>query len=474
MVNENANVDNDNQENIHPNPVQVTVSGAGLDTYIPTIPEVRESDINTKFKVKRLTPIEGRPTYEKVELMEKELGRNALAIKVPFGGGKRGCLGTVYSDAKFLADAGTTWVVPDTEGAYPTFEANATESEKKKSIANFIEREKGIRTVEVVEELLKGQFLEAIDEDYVVELKEGVREYDGRKLRDLLKHLRKYAKMDDDVHLAIMDRFREAPNMELPVDKYFAKQEECRRLVADTENPLTEAALVMQINQHLGKIPGLSKRVIKFKKKPVDQRKWDDAKDYYREAIEDLEDENKALGEEPEMQANAVVQAQQAEKDEIAGKMSESFDALANAAVAKATTIDSHANSIAQLTKAVAELTATNKNLVEQLTAALAKRPHTYTAPPPGIPAITPAPAPVTQTSHMVNTSGVACPVVLTRSGRYHFVTGQYCNHCRRTGVRHLPQDCLELPQNAERKVKVGEINAREKAAAAAKKAGNV
>ena len=91
MVNENANVDNDNQENIHPNPVQVTVSGAGLDTYIPTIPEVRESDINTKFKVKRLTPIEGRPTYEKVELMEKELGRNALAIKVPFGGGKRGC-----------------------------------------------------------------------------------------------------------------------------------------------------------------------------------------------------------------------------------------------------------------------------------------------------------------------------------------------------------------------------------------------
>jgi len=52
MVNENATVDNDNQENIHPNPVQVTVSGAGLDTYIPTIPEVRESDINTKFKVK--------------------------------------------------------------------------------------------------------------------------------------------------------------------------------------------------------------------------------------------------------------------------------------------------------------------------------------------------------------------------------------------------------------------------------------
>ena len=152
LPNENAN---DNQENVHPNPVQVTVSGAGLDTYIPTIPEVRESDIIAKFKVKMLTPIEGRPTYEKVELMEKELGRNALAIKVPFGGGKRGCLGTVYSAAKFQADAGTTWEVPETEGAYPTFAGNATEAEKKKVISEFIEREKGIRTVVIVEKLQK-------------------------------------------------------------------------------------------------------------------------------------------------------------------------------------------------------------------------------------------------------------------------------------------------------------------------------
>ena len=120
---------------------------------------------------------------------------------------------------------------------------------------------------------------------------------------------------------------------------------------------------------------------------------------------------------------------------------------------------------------AVAELTATNKRLVEQLTAVLAKSPPTYTAPPPGIPAITPASTLTSQTSHMVNTSGVACPVILLKSGRYHFVTGQYCSHFRKMGVRHLPQDCLELPQNAERKAKVEEMKARDKAIAAAKKA---
>ena len=332
-------------------------------------------------------------------------------------------MGVVYSHDKFQSEAGTVWTVPESEGTYPSFQADATEDEKKKEISKFIEREKGIKTVEVVEDLLKGLFLEAIDEDYVVELKEGMREYDGRRLRELLHHLRKYGKMDDTVHDAIMKRFEEAPNMDLPIDKYFAKQEECRRLVADTDNPVTDAAMVMQFTQHLGRIAELSKKVVKFRKKSADDRKWDGAKTYFRDAIEDLEDENKALGIEPDLQANAAMQtrradAEQKARDDIAAKMSGSFNALASAAVAKSETIDSNAASIAQLTKAIYELTETNKQLVNQLTGAprnppVPVTPTAYQAPPPGY-----EPTPATQTSHMVNTAGVACPAKLQPSGR--------------------------------------------------------
>jgi hypothetical protein len=89
----NNNENDENAENIPPNTVNVTVAGAGLDTFIPTIPEVRTTDITAKFKIKMLTPIEGRPTYEKMQTCEKELGRNALAIQVPFGGGGKRMLG---------------------------------------------------------------------------------------------------------------------------------------------------------------------------------------------------------------------------------------------------------------------------------------------------------------------------------------------------------------------------------------------
>lgn len=148
-----------------------------------------------------------------------------------------------------------------------------TEDEKKKEMLESVKHEKGIKTVEVVEDLLEGMFLESIHENYVFELREGMCEYNGRTLNDVLKHLRKYAKKDNGVHLSIMGRFKEAPDMDLPIDKCFAKQEECHRLVAEMGNLITDAAMVMHITQHLGKVAGLRKKVVKFKKKGANDRK---------------------------------------------------------------------------------------------------------------------------------------------------------------------------------------------------------
>ena len=44
----------------------------------------------------------------------------------------------------------------------------------------------------------------------------------------LLEHVRKeYAPMDDIVTQKLMRRFREPPDMDTPIDKYYRKQEEC-------------------------------------------------------------------------------------------------------------------------------------------------------------------------------------------------------------------------------------------------------
>ena len=98
-------------ENADPN-INVVVAGAGLDTFIPVIPDAKDADIIAKFEYKILTKIKGKPTFESMKEITRQLGRNALAIKVSFGGGKIGCLGEVFPADKYLAKAGAAWEVP--------------------------------------------------------------------------------------------------------------------------------------------------------------------------------------------------------------------------------------------------------------------------------------------------------------------------------------------------------------------------
>ena len=77
--NQSLAVENQNQNpnitiNLQPN-VNVKVDGAGLDTFVPVIPEVRTEDIKELFKVKYLTKIEGEPSHDWLKTVEKEMGR---------------------------------------------------------------------------------------------------------------------------------------------------------------------------------------------------------------------------------------------------------------------------------------------------------------------------------------------------------------------------------------------------------------
>ena len=71
------------------------------------------------------------------------------------GRGKCGTLGVVLEDAIFHAEAGVSWVVPTSKGAYPTFAQGGTEDEKKTAISEFIQEEMDIKKVDIVHKLLK-------------------------------------------------------------------------------------------------------------------------------------------------------------------------------------------------------------------------------------------------------------------------------------------------------------------------------
>ena len=137
-------------------------------------------------------------------------------------------MGSVYSAAKYLAEAGVAWDIPESKGAYPIFAAHATENDTKRTMSAHIKQEKGTKTTKSCKRLLINQLLANVNNDYLLQLKDGMREYQGQTLRELLAHLKKYDKIDNVVHQRIMEGIRRAPNIDLPIDKYFAKQRECK------------------------------------------------------------------------------------------------------------------------------------------------------------------------------------------------------------------------------------------------------
>ena len=92
----------------------------------------------------------------------------------PRSGKKHGHLGSVQRPSVYHTEAGQAWKIPTSGGMYPTFSAGATNKVKKREVAEFINRETHIKITELVEELFKNQLLKAVNEEYYMELRQGM------------------------------------------------------------------------------------------------------------------------------------------------------------------------------------------------------------------------------------------------------------------------------------------------------------
>ena len=103
-----------------------------------------------------------------MQLVGQESGRNTLTITLLSKGEKQRCLCLVYSNERYTKDAGKAWLVLESKGACPIFIPGVTNNEKA---ALKLIQKKIITIVEVIEDLLKGLFIDVINGSHIVELK---------------------------------------------------------------------------------------------------------------------------------------------------------------------------------------------------------------------------------------------------------------------------------------------------------------
>lgn len=107
----------------------------------------------------------------------------------------------------------------------------------------------------------------------MLDLNEGILEWNGRTLLDLLTHVRyNYTTMGDVVYQEMMKRFREQPNMDAPFNKYRTNEEECQLLSNDSKYPITKAAMVVQLTTHMSATGIVNRSVTKFRRQEKENK----------------------------------------------------------------------------------------------------------------------------------------------------------------------------------------------------------
>ena len=139
-----------------------------------------------------------------------------------------------------------------------------------------------------------------------MELRQGVLQYDSVKTSELLEHIfSNYAKIDDALIIKNKREFEAPPDLSRPIDISFRKQEECQRLAADVEIPMSESEMVLQVQTHLGATGLVNTKHLAWKKKAAADCKWAPAQKYFRAALSNVEELSKLTTGEAGLTANA-------------------------------------------------------------------------------------------------------------------------------------------------------------------------
>jgi hypothetical protein len=206
----------------------------------------REQETRKAVAECTVTKIHGQPTNQDIDRLDDELTAIASSFPSELGGGLHGHAGLVKSAADYdILAPGTPFVSPPNPGVYPQGNIPAAqrgqrEAEHKALIAQF---EKCVGTAKGLKDLV----LEAVDEDFLLELRaEGIAYLNVTPFQ-MLTHLRdRWGSMDYVDITALLAECDTPWNAAEVPTKYFNRIDKARRQLARTNVQVDERAMMVK------------------------------------------------------------------------------------------------------------------------------------------------------------------------------------------------------------------------------------
>ena len=129
--------------------------------------------ITAKFNVKTLPKIEGEPDYEGINEMMQLLYSNTATLPTPQGGGHHRHICIIMKPTLYTTLTTTAWKNPPDPGVHPTIPTNATAALRDQLQLQHDEGRRIYENTGTMDEALKNQFIDAVEDTHLKELKIG-------------------------------------------------------------------------------------------------------------------------------------------------------------------------------------------------------------------------------------------------------------------------------------------------------------
>ena len=151
----------------------------------------KRAETRDELRKESITKIHGQPTDQDITTLEKELIVIAASIPTTLGGGNHGHAGLIVDATKYLTMAGVAFVIPPNPGIYPAgLAANAAAGTRARAEAEHKEEVAQYKILKGVEQALKDIILEAVENDYLMEIEDDTLGFLNQSPRQMIDHLK--------------------------------------------------------------------------------------------------------------------------------------------------------------------------------------------------------------------------------------------------------------------------------------------
>ena len=235
-----------------------------------------KTEIEKKVAANAVSKIVGQPTNQGIDLLEEELLAIAASITTPLGGGNNGHAGILMDNVDYMATFGvaTAFIAPPNPGVYPAGPFPAGLRKEREA-----EHEKEIEVYETylgVAEGLKTLIRQAVDEDYILELRAEKIGYLRVTAKQMLTHLRtRWGSADFVDKCALLNELNSPWNVAEVPSVYFNRVEKATKQLARVNVPWPMEASMNSTLKSFKDCGDYDVPVREWEAKPEVQKTWD-------------------------------------------------------------------------------------------------------------------------------------------------------------------------------------------------------